>query len=134
MQTMIPELEASYIQSSLRFYRNAVMVASALVLLLVAGCHEAWAYTDEQVCDAIYIAEGGANTNHPYGILAHYKHTAPRQACLNTVAHARRDWNGQGDFLSFLAARYAPIGASNDPQGLNRHWLSNVTRILNANH
>lgn len=93
----------------------------------------AWAdqeYTNEQIADAIYLAEGGAKTRHPYGILAKYKHTTPRQACLNTIAHARRDWNGQGDFLEFLAKRYAPIGAKNDPTNLNKNWLKNVRWFL----
>lgn len=31
------------------------------------------------------------------------------------------------DFWTFFAARWAPIDAANDPQGLNRYWLTNVT-------
>lgn len=31
------------------------------------------------------------------------------------------------DFWAFFAARWAPIDAANDPQGLNRYWLPNVT-------
>jgi hypothetical protein len=31
-----------------------------------------------------------------------------------------------GDFIDFLGARYAPVGAANDPNGLNRHWTKNV--------
>ena len=31
-----------------------------------------------------------------------------------------------GEFTAFLAKRYCPIGAGNDPQGLNRHWERNV--------
>lgn len=88
------------------------------------------AYTNNQIADAIYLAEGGARTRHPYGILAKYKQTTPRQACLNTITHARRDWNGQGDFLEFLQKRYAPIGAKNDPTGLNKNWLRNVRYFL----
>jgi hypothetical protein len=83
-----------------------------------------YAYTPDQLANAIYKAEG--SKSHPYGILTHYKHTTPRQACLNTIAHARRDWNGKGDFLLFLQRRYAPIGAKNDPKGLNKNWLKNV--------
>jgi hypothetical protein len=91
----------------------------------------AWAaYSDSQIADAIYSAEGGAKTSHPYGILAHYKHTTPRQACINTIIHARKDWNGKGDFILFLQKRYCPIGASNDPTGLNKNWLKNVNYNL----
>lgn len=31
-----------------------------------------------------------------------------------------------GDFIDFLGARYTPVGAGNDPDGLNRHWVKNV--------
>jgi hypothetical protein len=33
----------------------------------------------------------------------------------------------KGDFLESLARRYCPVGADNDPNGLNKHWLKNVT-------
>ena len=36
---------------------------------------------------------------------------------------------GHEDFISYLANRYAPIGASNDPEGLNNHWESNVRQF-----
>lgn len=32
--------------------------------------------------------------------------------------------------IEAFAARWCPVGASNDPQGLNRHWLGNVRRVL----
>lgn len=31
------------------------------------------------------------------------------------------------EFWQFFADRWAPIDATNDPQGLNRHWFNNVT-------
>lgn len=93
----------------------------------------AWAEPDwNRLADAIYVAEGGQATAHPYGILARYKHTTPRQACINTCMHKYRDWagNAQGmPFLSYLASKYAPIGASNDPDGLNANWEHNVRRL-----
>lgn len=87
-------------------------------------------YTEDQIADAIYWAEGGPKTSHPYGILAHYKHTTPRQACINTIRHAQKDWNGKGDFIAFLGSRYCPVGAANDPRGLNRNWIKNVKYFL----
>lgn len=91
-------------------------------------------YSTEAIVSAIERAEGGAQTRHPYGILAHYQHTTPRQACINTVNHARRDWEAggrRGDFLDFLANRYAPtIGATNDPTHLNKNWKRNVEYYL----
>ena len=100
-----------------------------LGILLFASCARA-EYSNEAIADAIYLAEGGAKTNHPYGILAHYKTTTPRQACLNTIAHAKRDWNGKGDFIEFLGSRYCPVGAKNDPTNLNKNWVKNVKRLL----
>jgi hypothetical protein len=55
----------------------------------------------------------------------------PRQACINTINHALRDWDGKGDFIEFLGSRYCPIGAKNDPTGLNKNWVKNVTYYYN---
>jgi len=33
--------------------------------------------------------------------------------------------------LSSLGSAYAPLGAENDPLGLNRHWVPNVTKFTN---
>jgi hypothetical protein len=33
------------------------------------------------------------------------------------------------DFLRFLSARYAPVGAPNDPSGLNRHHAANLIAL-----
>jgi hypothetical protein len=85
----------------------------------------------EKLATAIYWAEGGPKTRHPYGILAKYKSTTPRQACINTIKHALRDWSGKGDFIAFLGRRYCPVGAKNDPTGLNKNWIKNVTRLYN---
>lgn len=80
-----------------------------------------------KLCEAIKRAEN--SSSHPYGIMKKYKHTTPKQACINTVRHREQDWikDGQeGDFIEYLQKSYAPIGASNDPQGLNRNWKKNV--------
>lgn len=100
-----------------------------LLLFNIISCYAE--YSNEQIADAIYYAEGGAKTNHPYGILIKYKITTPRQACINTIKHARRDWNGKGDFIEFLGSRYCPVvGADNDPKGLNKNWVKNVKYFL----
>lgn len=101
---------------------------SAAMCLVLLVCSSAFAYTNDQIADAIFKAEN--SKTHPYGILTHYKTTTPRQACLNTIAHALRDWNGEGDFIEFLGSRYAPIGATNDPTNLNRNWVKNVKFFL----
>jgi hypothetical protein len=111
------------------------VMASLLLMLLIIPARAqiapapAPAYTVNQIADAIYLAEGGARTAHPYGILAHYKHTSARQACINTINHALKDFKG-GDFIRFLQKRYCPVGAANDPRGLNKNWYSNVMKFL----
>lgn len=85
-------------------------------------------YSLNQWCTAIYIAEGGAKTAHPYGILAHYRHTTPLQACQNTIKHKYSQWKRQGQhepFIAYLAAKYCPVGCSND-NGSNKNWEKNV--------
>ena len=95
--------------------------------------------------NAIYRAEGGAKAAYPYGIIAPRKlsEAEARRWCFNTVRNNWTRWeaarsrrgNEAGplltsgatpDYLAFLAARYAPIGAANDPRNLNRNWLKNV--------
>jgi hypothetical protein len=115
----------------LGWYALAVTICTLIMLAvfgLVSKAH-AQDYSNEQIASAIYRAEGGARTLHPYGILQHYRTTSPRQACLNTIAHARKDFRG-GDFIAFLGSRYCPVGASNDPRGLNKNWVRNVKYFL----
>jgi hypothetical protein len=109
-------------------------IISPVAAVLIGGFFSpVWADTNDQIANAIYKAEGGARTSHPYGILTHYKHTTPRQACLNTITHAKKDWDGRGDFISFLGSRYCPVGAANDPNGLNKNWVANVKYFLERN-
>lgn len=50
----------------------------------------------------------------------------------NTVLHALWDYTQptMHEFVEFLGNRWAPIGVDNDPTGLNRNWISNVSEIL----
>lgn len=105
-----------------------IYLAAILIILLVNGC--AWASTDDIDVNRLASAIGRAENSkaHPYGILAHYKHTSARQACINTIKHAMVDWSEdmRVDFITFLGRRYCPIGADNDPTGLNKNWIKNV--------
>ena len=52
--------------------------------------------------------------------------------CAATVQKHYDRWHKagrKGDFLESLARRYCPVGADNDPTGLNKHWLKNVTHF-----
>lgn len=122
----------------------AIVAVLGAILYLLSGC--AWAndkilvksdniagYSVNQWADAIYKAEGGEKTRYPYGILAKYKHTTPRQACINTISSKYKAYKKLGlktPFIAFLASKYAPIGAKNDPTGLNRNWIKNVNHYL----
>lgn len=109
------------------------MILMSLTLILIFGT--AWAYSDREIVDAIYLAEGGAGAQYLYGIRS-VKYAGAKEAeeiCERTVRNQReRHLNhecGLG-FLECLAKRYAPVGAGNDPHGLNQHWLKNVRYFL----
>ena len=108
----------------------------ALLILFPIFCY-AQEYTNEQIADAIYLAEGGKKAKKPYGILSVpcENEAECRVICLNTIRNNRKRFKKQDkytNYLEFLASRYAPINAENDPQGLNHNWLKNVEWFLNA--
>lgn len=112
----------------------AIVTVLALLLCVIASASEV--IDSQRMADAIYQAEGGANAVVPYGILSvkvSSEHEA-RRVCINTINNnmARWQWARQNgddrDFISFLGDRYCPLGASNDPKGLNSHWKNNVRR------
>ena len=109
----------------------ALAMGLLLLCLLFPSCARADGIDIDRLANAIYKAEGGARTKHPYGILAKYKTTTPRQACINTIKSNLKRWNGQGDFIDALGKVYCPIGASNDPKGLNKNWTRNVKHFYN---
>lgn len=106
---------------------------------LLSSCDKdlIWAseWTNEQIANAIYLAEGGVKTKVPYGILSiKVKDKAEaRRICLNTIRNQRirhAKHNCGLDFISCLGSRYCPIGALNDPKGLNKNWVKNVKFYL----
>ncbi len=88
----------------------------------------------DRLSQAIYKAEGGARAKKPFGILSvkcEGKEHCGR-ICRNTIRNNLKRWDKAGrkePYLEFLAKRYAPIGAENDQNGLNRNWLKNVSAI-----
>jgi len=90
---------------------------------------------DPRLLQAIVTAEGD--------ILKAVRCSVPtctdRQEALEitcrTVNHRRRDYlaslgrNFQQNFVVFLGAAWAPVGAANDPKGLNANWDGNVARL-----
>ena len=92
-------------------------------------------FSDDEFCDAIYIAEGGKRAKKPYGILSVQCNTEQqcRRICKNTVSNNRKRFKRQDkykNFLFFLADRYCPKDV--DRIG-NRNWKKNVKFYLLKN-
>jgi hypothetical protein len=92
-------------------------------------------YTNDQIANAIFQAEGGYKAKYLYGIVSiKYKDEADaRRICLNTIRNNRIRFKNQDkydDYIEFLGSRYCPINAENDPKGLNKNWVGNVKKIL----
>ncbi len=92
--------------------------------------------SDEEIADAIYLAEGGARAKAPFGILSVKceGYDDCRKICLNTIRNNRKRYAEYGykqykTFLEFLWHRYAPP----EIHPLNRFWLKNVVYFLERN-
>ena len=104
---------------------SAFMVAVCLLgalFLMVVFCRVSHADTiqPERLANAIYRAEN--SKTFPYGIMHHYKHTTPRQACLNSIKSAERRYK-RGDFIVFLGQTYSP-------PAINPNWVRLVKYFL----
>ena len=107
-----------------------------IIVILLMLCSVV--YADEidfdRLVGAIYRAEGGEKAQYLYGIrsVGYDNKAEARQICLNTVRNQMKRHNNHTcnlTYLECLAKRYCPVGADNDPKGLNRHWLRNVKYI-----
>ena len=85
---------------------------------------------------AIRYAENG-RAGREYGCLSKYAKDRGyrRQAgeCACTVQKNYDRWvkaGKHGKFIHFLGRVYCPVGAKNDPKGLNVHWIRNVTKFV----
>jgi hypothetical protein len=119
-------------------YLIGVLLATVIILLILIGTARAQivtpAYTDTQIVNAIYKAEGGAKATYAYGIRSvKYSTVAEaRRICFNTVRNNRKRFAKQSkytDFIDFLASRYCPVGCVND-RGTNKYWVKNVRYFL----
>jgi hypothetical protein len=123
-----------------RWFIPAVILYAIAIAILCASTARADGIDLDAYADAIYIAEGKEAAVVPYGIFypgCSWKDPQYcRQICKNTVFNTlikyRKDRCRPGESdLDCLARRYAPIGADNDPKGLNANWKRNVGRLLN---
>ena len=82
---------------------------------------------------AIRYAENGKT--YQYGIIHKRcpKGYRPQAGwCAATVQKNYDRWvkaGSKGDFIKYLGGIYCPIGVKNDPTGLNKHWIKNVSKF-----
>ena len=112
------------------------LIAAVVVSLAFCLSASAEEYTNNEICHAIYKAEGGAKAKKPYGILSVPCEGVEdcRDICLNTIRNNRKRYANYGyktfdTYLEFLSSRYCPVGAEND-NGTNQYWLDNVKYFL----
>ena len=130
---------------SVRLFLPTVLMIVGFFISLGTGIAEP-NYTDTEILWAIFWAEGGYKAEYYFGIrsIPYKDFNEAKQICLNTISNNRKRYADYGyklypTYLEFLASRYCPIGADNDPKGLNKNWLKNVLYYLqkggsNANH
>jgi hypothetical protein len=122
-----------------KHYIVIATILNLILLLFICTHAKAQDWSDTAIVNAIYKAEGGKKAQYLYGIRSvSYKNEAEaRKICFNTVRNNRKRWikaGPKGEYLVFLANRYCPIGASNDPKGLNKNWLRLVKYFLNKDN
>ena len=115
-----------------KFFSIVLLIAFLVLLcVLIAQASE---YTDEQIVNAIYRAEGGQKAPFAYGIrsIPYRDIKDARQICLNSVRNGRKRWIKAGrpyDLITFIGMRYCPPKA----HPLNSNWVKNVKYFLNKN-
>ena len=122
---------------------SALIALGVMVILMVigrwqgrgAGTTPDTAGSLGRMADAIYWAEGGANTRFPYGVKLYRNGVAvaaerPREMCLLILEARWREWFGKGTgktFTEFVAGTYCPVAA--DPAG-HKNWIDNVNYFI----
>ena len=118
------------------------IIGCALLFLFAAvkACEPTTAnakeFSDEEIVNAIYKAEGGKKARYPYGIRSIKCKTERtcREICFRTVKNNKKRFSNRPergqDFIAFLANRYAPILEKNDPKCLNKNWTRLVKLFL----
>ena len=128
----------TYLWHKCKYLPNPKWFLPIVIALMLVGaiCCMAYGqeYTDEQIVNAIYLAEGGAKAKVPYGILSVKvaDEAEARRVCFNSVRNGRKRWIKAGkpyDLITFIGMRYCPPKA----HPLNSNWVKNVIYFLEKN-
>jgi hypothetical protein len=87
---------------------------------------------DPQLLQAVVKAEGNILKAVQCSVPSVKTRAAALRILARSAVHALNDYvraNSAAPFIAFWAARWAPVGATNDPKGLNIHWASNVAQL-----
>lgn len=117
----------------LKYLLPAVLIMLALIIFFTvrAGASDFSEYSDEQIVNAIYHAEGGAKAQFAYGIRSIPYRTIQdaRRICFNSVRNGRARWikaSRPYDLITYIGLRYCPPTVHR----LNSNWVSNVKFYL----
>jgi hypothetical protein len=106
--------------------KRTQVIPIVVLIMLLSYISPVFAYTNEQIANAIYRAEN--SVKYPYGIKSidtHGDKAYARKICLNTIRNNRGRFLKQTkyqDFIEFLGSRYCPPSA----HSLNKNWVKNV--------
>lgn len=89
-----------------------VCLAQCFILIATVASAEPF-YSTVEICDAIFMAEGGTKADYFYGIrsVPYRDISEAQQICFNTVRNNRKRWKNagsKGEFIDFLASKYCP--------------------------
>lgn len=71
---------------------------------------------------------GGIMADANKGILKYFK--SVDRSIIEMARLLRHNYYDEGkDTIKKIGPKYCPVGVSNDPKGLNKHWIPNVTEL-----
>ena len=119
-----------------------IILTIIIVIFIIAIAINVWGaeidwsnFSNEEIIQAIFKAEGGYKATYLYGIRSidtKGNKEYARQICLNSVRNGRARWIKAGrplDLIVYISLRYCPIGANND-NGTNKFWVKNIKYFL----
>ena len=92
---------------------------------------------DPALLQAVVTAEGNILKAVQCSIPTVQTRSEALRILARSAAHAMTDYIKSSDqyraeFVAFWGDRWAPVGAANDPKGLNANWIQNVRKLWAA--